>query len=288
MFIAITGATGNLGNLVIQELLEENPKEKIAAIVRNVEKAKEQLPDTIEIRYGDYSSYDSLVKAFQGINKLLFISSPSTDDMERVIQHATVVKAARDAEVDRIYYTSFSNADHSTIPLAKLHLATEAAIKVSGLTYTFIRNPLYTEVFINPSLNQSIASGKLIANVGDGKLNTTSRTDLAMATAALLSQNGSQNEIIDLASSTPWSYEDLAVTLSEVSGKQVTYKAVSNEEAVQYFIDSGLPKPAAEFTASMNYAIANGDIEKPGTDIKNLIKKEASLKDMVTNALANR
>ncbi|MFJ1627581.1 SDR family oxidoreductase [Marinilactibacillus psychrotolerans] len=285
MSIAITGATGNLGNLVIQELLEKELEETVVAVVRNEEKAKDQLPDTVEIRYGDYASYDSLVNAFQGIRKLLFISSPSTDDMERVIQHATVVKAARDAAVEQIFYTSFSNADHSTIPLAKLHLATEAAIKVSGLAYTFIRNPLYTEVFINSSLNQSIASGKLVANTGDGKLNTTSRKDLAKATATLLSQNNGQNEIIDLASSQPWSYQELATTLSETSGKTVTYEPVSYEEVLIYFKNSGLPKPAAEFSASMNQAIAQGDIKEPGTDINKLIDQEISLKDMVSKVL---
>ncbi|MFL2116604.1 SDR family oxidoreductase [Marinilactibacillus psychrotolerans] len=285
MSIAITGATGNLGNLVIQELLEKELEETVVAVVRNEEKAKDQLPDTVEIRYGDYASYDSLVNAFQGIRKLLFISSPSTDDMERVIQHATVVKAARDAAVEQIFYTSFSNADHSTIPLAKLHLATEAAIKVSGLAYTFIRNPLYTEVFINSSLNQAIASGKLVANTGDGKLNTTSRKDLAKATATLLSQNNGQNEIIDLASSQPWSYQELATTLSETSGKTVTYEPVSYEEALIYFKNSGLPKPAAEFSASMNQAIAQGDIKEPGTDINKLIDQEISLKDMVSKVL---
>ncbi|TLQ07958.1 SDR family oxidoreductase [Marinilactibacillus psychrotolerans] len=285
MSIAITGATGNLGNLVIQELLEKELEETVVAVVRNEEKAKDQLPDTVEIRYGDYASYDSLVNAFQGIRKLLFISSPSTDDMERVIQHATVVKAARDAAVEQIFYTSFSNADHSTIPLAKLHLATEAAIKVSGLAYTFIRNPLYTEVFINSSLNKSIASGKLVANTGDGKLNTTSRKDLAKATATLLSQNNGQNEIIDLASSQPWSYQELATTLSETSGKTVTYEPVSYEEVLIYFKNSGLPKPAAEFSASMNQAIAQGDIKEPGTDINKLIDQEISLKDMVSKVL---
>lgn len=287
MTIAITGATGNLGSQVITHLLEKNLNEPVIAVVRNEVKAREQLPTDVEVRYGDYTLHNSLVKAFDGVDKLLFISSPSTDDLERTIQHATVLKAARDAGIARIYYTSFSNADHSVIPLAKLHVATEAIIKVSGLDYTFLRNPLYTEVFINPSLKETVSSGTLVSNTGSGRLNTASRSDLAKATAELLTKVGYKNEVVELASSTTWSFQDLADTLSEVSGNEVEYQAVSSKEALNHFISTGLPEPAAQFTVSLYDAIADGDIEQPSTQLKELIEKETSLKEAVSSSLSS-
>lgn len=285
MTIAITGATGNLGSQVITHLLEKDLNEPIIAVVRNEVKAKELLSTDVEVRYGDYTLHNSLVKAFDGVDKLLFISSPSTDDLERTIQHATVIKAARDAGVNRIYYTSFSNADHSVIPLAKLHVATEAIIKVSGLDYTLLRNPLYTEVFINPSLKETVSSGTLVSNTGSGRLNTTSRSDLAKATAEVLTKEGYKNEVLEFAASATWSFQDLADTLSEVSGKEVEYQAVTSNEALNHFITTGLPEPAAQFTVSLYDAIADGDIEQPSTQVKELIKKETSLKDAVSSSL---
>lgn len=287
MTIAITGATGHLGNKVLEELLNQKVNDTLVAIVRNEDKAKSQLSKDIEVRYGDYNDLPSLVKSFQGIDKLLFISSPSNDDMERTVQHATVVKAARDAGVSHIYYTSISNADHSTISLAKLHVATEAIIKVSGLDYTFIRNPLYTEVFINPSLKESVKSGKLVSNTGSGRLNTSSRNDIAKATAQLLLNDNFKNQIIDLAASSTWSFQELADTMSKISEKEVQYKAVSKNEAVDYFTSIGLSEPGAQFTASLYDAIEKGDIEQTHTDIERLIDKETTLEEAVAQALSS-
>jgi len=285
MKIAITGATGHLGNTVIQELLDKKGNDTIIAVVRNKEKADKQFPAAINIRYGNYNDYASLLKAFSEVDKLLFISSPSNDDMERVVQHATVIKAARDASVGQIYYTTFSHADYSTISLAKLHLATEAAIKVSNLDYTFIRNPLYSEVFINASLKESVASGELVTNTGKGTLNTASRDDLAKAAATLLCTDGYRNEIVDLASSHLWSFDDLAETLTEASGKKVIHRAVSQPEAIQHFVASGMPEPAAEFTAGMYQAISDGDISQTEPHLTKLIGQETTLKEIISRSL---
>ncbi|WP_208559840.1 SDR family oxidoreductase [Marinilactibacillus kalidii] len=285
MTIAITGATGHLGRQVIQTLIEKKANEKIVAVVRDQEKANNMLDESVESREANYDNFDSLLAAFKGIDQLLFISSPSNDDMERVVQHATVVKAARDAGVSRIYYTSFANADHSTIPLAKLHIATEAMIKVSGLQYTFVRNPLYTDVFINPSLNQAISDGKLVSNTGNGRLNTASREDLAKATAALLMKESNENEVVELAASETWSFQELADTLSHVSGKEVTYQAVSQKEAFDYFTSTGLPEPVAQFTVALYDSISEGDIQQTSNDLKELIGKETTLSEAVKQAI---
>lgn len=285
MTIAITGATGELGQLVLYNLLEKNLEEKIVAVARNKEKAKELFKDTVEIRFGDYFLSDSLLEAFKDIDKLLFISSPNTDDMSRVLEHTTVIKAARDAGVKHIYYTSLAHVEESELGLAKLHIATEAIIKVSGIPYTFLRNPLYTEVFVNSSLNQAIKNGQLVSNTGSGKLNTVPRSDLAKATAEILSSNDFQNSVVELASSTTWTFNELADILSEISGKKVRHLSLNYQEAVDQFVEAGLPKAVAHFSASTYQAIAEGEAAKTETHLKKLIGEEINFKTFVKDSL---
>lgn len=287
MTIALTGATGELGRMIIKELQDKALNEPIVAIVRDKEKAKELFKDTLEIRFGDYLLLDSLEDAFKGIDKLLFISSPNTDDSMRVIEHANVVKAARDARVQQIYYTSIAHADTSNLTLAKLHQATEAIIKVSAIPYTFLRNPLYTEVFVNASLNQSIKSGQLVSNTGEGKLNTVPRKDLAKATAKLLTQEGYKDEVVEFASSTTWTFDALAKLLSEISGKAVEHDAVSYGKAVSYFTSAGLPEAVAHFSASMYQAIAEGETEQTDTQLKQLIGEETDFSQFVKETMTD-
>jgi NAD(P)H dehydrogenase (quinone) len=285
MTIALTGATGELGRLIIKELLKKELSDPIIAIVRNKEKAYQLFGEDIDIRFGDYQQPDSLKEAFSGIDKLLFISSPNTDDTARVVEHAQVVKAARDNGIKHIYYTSIAHADKSPLSLAKLHRATEAMIKVSNLPFTFLRNPLYSEVFINPSLKQSVESGKLISNTGTGRLNTVPRRDLAKATAHVLTQEGFENKTLELVSSTTWTFDSLAEALSQASGKTVTHQAVSYEEAVEQFVAAGLPEPIAHFSASMYQAISEGAIEETETELVHLIGEETDLTQLVTESI---
>lgn len=285
MTIALTGATGELGQLVVKELQEKLPNETLVAVVRDEEKAKERFNETLEIRFGDYLLLDSLEEAFEGIDKLLFISSPNTDDSMRVIEHANVVKAARDNRVKQIYYTSIAHADRSNLTLAKLHRATEAIIKVSAIPYTFIRNPLYTEVFVNDSLKQSIKSGQLLSNTGNGKLNTVPRKDLAKAIAEIVSQEGFKDESVELASSTTWTFDELARLLSELSGEAVTHESVSYGKAVSYFVSAGLPEAVAHFSASMYQSIAEGETEQTDTQLKQLIGNETDFSQLVKEAI---
>lgn len=141
MKIIVTGATGSLGVLVVQHLLRKVPAGHIAAVARNLQKAAPLAELGIEIRQGDYNDPQSLQEAFKDGTKLLFISSPETDDSLRVVQHAHVVKAARDAGIRHIAYTGFAFAKDN--PFALVHLATEYAIRAAKLPFTFLRNGGY-------------------------------------------------------------------------------------------------------------------------------------------------
>lgn len=285
MSIVVTGATGHLGGLVIQHLLKKVPANEIIASVRNVEKAEDLANLGIEVRYGDYMDVELMKKSFEGASKVLFISSPDLDDTLRIRQHANVAQAARDAGVKHIAYTGFAFAEESTLPLANVHLASEYAIRSTNIPYTFLRNALYAEVFVNPGLAASVASGELVTNAGTGKLNAVSRNDLALAAATVLTENGHENKTYNLVNPQPWSFDELAQVLTDVSGKKVEHRSVSFEEMKEYLVNVGLPVPVAEFSAVIYHAISEGETARTTEDLQNLIGTPTSLKEAVKQAL---
>lgn len=285
MSIFVTGATGELGGLVIQGLLKKIPANQITAIVRNVEKASALADLGVEVRYGDYLNPESLQKAFAGASKLLFISSPDSDDTLRIVQHANVVKAARDAGVKHIAYTGYAFAEESSVPLAQVHLATEHAIRTTKIPYTFLRNSLYTEVFVNPGLAASLEHGAVVTNTGSGKINTVTRGDLALAAAAVLTGEGHENKTYNLVSNQTWSFDELAQIISEITGKQVVHQAVSFEEEKNILLNAGLPEPIATMVAGINQSVAEGETAKTSNDLYNLIGSPTPLVETVKQAL---
>lgn len=285
MSIFITGATGELGGLVIQHLLKKVPANQIVAVVRNVEKASALADLGVEVRQGDYLNPESLQKAFAGADKLLFISSPDSDDTLRIVQHANVVKAARDAGVKHIAYTGFAFAEESHIPLAQVHLATEHAIRTTKIPYTFLRNSLYTEVFVNPGLGASLEHGAIVTNTGSGRLNTATRSDLALAAATVLAGEGHENKTYNLVSNQTWSYDDLAQIVSEVAGKKVVHQSVSFEEEKNILLGAGFPEPVAVLFAGIYHAVSQGETSKTGNDLQKLIGSETPLKETVKQVL---
>ncbi|AFC30334.1 NmrA family protein [Paenibacillus mucilaginosus 3016] len=285
MSILVTGATGALGSLVIQHLLRTVPGDQITAVVRHVEKASSLTALGVEVRHGDYADPASLEKAFAGADKLLFISSPDTDDTLRIVQHANVVKAARDAGVGHLFYTSFAYAEESVIPLRHVHLATEHMIRTTNLPYTFLRNSLYTEVFVNPGLAASLPHGALVTNTGSGRLNTAFRSDLAAAAAAVLTGEGHENKTYNLVSDTAWSYDELASLIAGITGKPFVHQAVSYEEQANMLRSAGLPEPVVQLVAGINQAVAEGETSRTSGDLRNLIGELTPLRTAVEDIL---
>lgn len=287
MSIVVTGATGQLGGLVIQHLLKKVPASQIIASVRNVEKASNLADLGVEVRYGDYNDFESMKKSFAGASKVLFISSPDYDNTLRVRQHANVVQAARDAGVKHIVYTGYAFAEESKLSLAHLHLATEYAIRTTDIPYTFLRNALYTEVFVNPELKAAVEHGALVTNAGSGRLNTVTRNDLALAAATVLTEDGHENRTYNLVSNQTWSFDDLAQILTELSGKKVVHRSVSFDEAKENFVKSGLPEPLAVEFAKIYKAIAEGETAKTSDDLQKLIGSVTPLEETVKQVLRN-
>ncbi len=271
MSIVITGATGNLGGLVIQHLRKKVPASDIVVSVRHPEKAAALAEQGIEVRHGDYDDPASLQKAFAGASKLLLISSPSFDDTERVRQHATAIEVAKNVGVGQIVYTGFAYPEQSSLGLAQVHLATEHSLRTTGIPYTFLRNAFYTHNFVNPDLKKAVEHGELVTSTGNGKLNVVSRNDLALAAATVLAEEGHENKIYELTVPQPWSFDDLAQILSEVSGKKVIHRPVSEPEMEAEMKKAGVPEAFIPFQIIVYRAIANGEFASTSGDLQKLI-----------------
>ncbi|OAS19718.1 SDR family oxidoreductase [Paenibacillus oryzisoli] len=281
--IIVTAATGELGKLVVQHLLNKVPASEIAVSVRNVEKAAEFADLGIEVRYGDWDVPASLEQAYTDASKLLLISSPQDESISRVRKHVSAIEAAKKAGVPHIIYTSFAFADVDAFaPLANVHLATEFALKASGIPTTILRNTWYQELYVNPSLQAYIDHGSIINSAGTGKINTVTRDDLALATATVLAEDGHQGQVYELASSESWSFTDLADILTHVSGKKVTHQTVSDADSLQGMVQAGLPEGLAQFLVAIDRKMAAGTEGHTSPDLEKLIgKKPTSIHESI-------
>ncbi|MEN1968086.1 SDR family oxidoreductase [Lentibacillus sp. N15] len=284
--IVVTGATGELGQLVVQHLLKKVPASQIAVSVRNVDKAAALFADKgIEVRYGDYDDPSSLEKSFAGASKLLLISTPQDDSVVRIRKHVDAIEAAKKAGVKHLLYTSFAAVDKGAFPpLGDVHSATEYTLRASGLSTTILRNALYQEVFVNESLQSFVNSGVIVTSAGKGKVNTVERNDLALAAATVLAEEGHEDKVYELASAETWNYDELAKILSDVSGKTVTHQSVSDSEVLEGMVNSGVPEGFAHFQIALYNSIADGNEGNTSNDLEDLIgRKPTSIRESITH-----
>lgn len=271
--IAVTGANGQLGTQTIHHLLKKGiAATNIIGIVRNKEKATALTELGIEVRIGDYDIPTSLETAFAGAAKLLFISASSMDNTLRVRQHASVVEAARSAEVGQIVYTSLAFPEQMKLGLELVHLATEYMIRTTDIPYTFLRNGFYLDILVNESRHGVIAKSEIITSVPSGAMNYVTRNDLALATATVLTSEGHTNLTYELTSPTPITYNEFATILSDVSGKSIQHRTVSPDEVFESMVHAGAPVGMAGFIVHGVFAaIEGGQFGHPSEDLVALI-----------------
>ncbi|MFC0550218.1 NAD(P)H-binding protein [Planotetraspora thailandica] len=221
--IVVSAASGALGRLVIGDLVSRVPAGQIVAAVRDPGRTADLAGRGVQVRRGDYDDAGSLREAFKGAARLLLISSPELDPGRRIAQHTAAIEAAGEAGVSSVVYTSVLGADVGDTGVAEAHHATERAIFASGLPYTVVRNPFYSEAFINAGLREAVASGELTSGTGGRGLNTALRADLAEAAAVVLTQDGHLGHAYDLTGPL-WTYPQLVDVLSEVAGRPVSYR----------------------------------------------------------------
>lgn len=264
MTVAITGATGQLGQLVIAALRERLPQDQIIALARNP--AKVDLGVTT--RAFDYDAPDTLATALAGVDKLLLISSSEVG--KRAAQHRAVIETARDAGVGEIVYTSLLHADRSPLSLADEHLATEAMLDGAGIPHTILRNGWYTENYLG-ALPAALEHGALIGSVGDGRVSGAPRKDYAEAAAVVLTSEGHAGKTYELAADDAWTLANLAAEIAAQSGKPVAYKDLPEAEYARTLAGFGLPEGLAAAIASWNVGASQGALFDDSHTLSRLI-----------------
>lgn len=266
--IAVTGATGQLGQLVIQKLVENVPASSVVALVRNPAKAEGLKKLGVTVRAADYDEPGTWPAALAGVRTLLLISSNEIG--KRQSQHQTVVAAAKRAGIQHLVYTSILKADTSPLGLAKEHLATENAIKDAGVPYTFLRNGWYLENHTE-NLAAALAHGTLHGSAKDGRFSSASRADYALAAVRVLTGTGHANKVYELAGDTSFTLADLAAAVAHASGKAVGYLDHSYADYRNALLGFGLPEVIAEMLADSDVGAAKGGLQSDSRDLSRLI-----------------
>ena len=253
---AVTGATGKLGRLVLDELLQQTQPGDIVALARDPSALSDYAAKGVQVRKADYDDADSLKAALQGVDRVLLISGNAVGQRER--QHGAVIEAAKAAGVSYIAYTSILKGDRSRLALAPEHVATETLLKQSGLNYDILRNGWYSENY-TMGLGPSLESGKIFGAVGNGKLSTATRADFAAGAAAALLR-GKGGDVYELAGDESWTMQDFAAEVSRQSGKAVAYIDQSEAEYARVLEGAGLPPPIAAMLASTSALSGEGEL----------------------------
>ncbi|MFG1820026.1 SDR family oxidoreductase [Kribbella sp. NPDC049174] len=266
--IAVTGATGTLGTLVIDQLLARVPAERVVAIARDPAKAAALAEKSVQVRIADHDDREAVDAALVGIDIALLISG--NEFGKRMIQHENVIRAASQAGVSRLVYTSAPHADTSPTFIVTEHKATEQLIRESGLTYTMLRMNSYHENYV-PYLTSAPTTGVLIGSVHDGRVASADHLDYAEAAAVVLSTEGHDNVAYELAGDTAWSYPDLAAAIAQVSGKHVIYQDMSSAEHAEALRSTGLDEETISFLVQLDADVSAGVSADATGDLGRLI-----------------
>ncbi|MEY8881742.1 SDR family oxidoreductase [Donghicola sp. XS_ASV15] len=283
MTIAITGATGQLGRIVINQLKAKVPAEQIVALVRSPEKAADL---GVEVRAFDYDKPETLEPALAGVDKLMLISGSEIG--KRVGQHTAVIDAAKAAGVPYVAYTSLLNATENTLSLAPEHVATEELLAASGIPHTLLRNGWYTENY-TMSLPAAVEHNALIGAAGDGRISSASRVDYAATAVAVLTSEGHEGKTYELSGDSAYTLTELAAELSKQTGKQIPYVNLPETEYAAALTQAGLPEGFAGALASFDVEASKGALYSDGKTLSGLIGRPTTpLSDVVAAALAER
>lgn len=280
----VTGATGALGQLVLDHLASQGiAPADIAVLLRREEAAPAFKAKGYDVRLGDYNDAEKLETAFEGIKRLLLISG--SDVGQRVPQHSNVINAAKAAGVGYIAYTSLLKAAQSQIGLAPEHVATEAAIKASGLDYTFLRNGWYTENYLM-ALPQILEMGQHFGAAGEAQFAPATRADLAEAAAIVLAKPEHAGQTYELAGDEAFTYTDYVKTISELSGKEIAYVDMPEAAFAEALKGAGLPEPMAALLANADAVAKDGWLTDDSKTLSRLIgHPTATLKDTLSSAI---
>jgi NAD(P)H dehydrogenase (quinone) len=265
---AVTGASGHLGRLAVQDLLARGvPSADIVAIVRMREKVADLAERGVDVRVADYTQPETLRTALAGVKRLLLVSSSAAG--ERLAQHMNVIAAAKTAGVSRVVYTGILNAEHTTNPLAGEHQETERSLRDAGVQFIVLRNGWYTENYTD-RLAQYMEAGEIVGAAGHGRISAASRQDYAVGAVAALLQNADGSRAYELGGPS-FDLFELAETITTITGAAVRYRDLSVDEYINTLKRSGLDQNTAEFVAALDASISRGDLETNSQDLEHLL-----------------
>jgi len=277
--IAVTGASGKLGSLVIDGLLNVVPAEQLVAVVRTPEKASHFASLGVQVRRGDYALPETLAPALAEVKRLLLISG--MDLGKRVEQHRAVIDAAKAAGVEFIVYTSLLRTNNSTVPIAGEHAATEELLRGSGVPYVLLRNGWYIENYTD-NIAMPLAHGAFIGSARDGRIAAASRADYAAAAVKVLTTDGHQGKTYELSGDHAFTMKELAEAVSHWAGKSVPYHDLPAAEFRNALSQAGVPEMYLDVLVGTDVAISRGDLDSYSRDLRTLIGRDTeTLRDVL-------
>jgi len=268
MTIAVTAATGQLGTLVVDALLERTTPDQVVAVVRDAAKAEPLAAKGVAVRVASYDDPAALKDALAGVDRVLLISG--SEFGQRGVQHRNVIDAAIANDVSRLVYTSAPQADTSTLPVVPEHLATEQYLATAGIDHVLLRNNWYNENYVQ-TLETARQTGSVLTSAADGLVASAARADYAEAAAVVLTTEEPVKPVHELAGDVAWSQDELAAALSEVLGTTITVSQVTTEQQAAILVEAGLDEGTAGFVAAIDSATAKGELALANGDLRALI-----------------
>jgi NAD(P)H dehydrogenase (quinone) len=270
MKMLVTGATGHFGRGVVETLLKRGLADKLAVSVRNPMQAADLGARGVDVRQGDFDNPASLKSAFNGIDRILIVSTDG-DNETRIRQHKTAVKAAQEAGVHLIAYTSIANASHNPMSLSEVHRATEEAIRATGIPFVFLRNNWYLENELG-FVQAALAGAPFSTSAGKGRVGWALRSDYAGAAAAVLAGSGHENKVYELSGPLA-DYDDIAEALSQVLGHPVNVNHVDDEAYGKGLAAAGVPDFVVPILAGFARGIREGALAVKSNDLQKLLDR---------------
>ncbi|MEU6830751.1 SDR family oxidoreductase [Nocardia beijingensis] len=272
MTVAVTGASGHLGRLVVEALVKAGST-PVVAIVRDPAKVADLAERGVDVRQADYGDADALNRALAGVDRVLLVSG--NEFGARVEQHTNVIRAAERAGVELLAYTSIPAATDNPLILAQEHAGTEAVLAESTVPHTLLRNGWYWENYVG-GLAHAVESGVLHGAAGEGRVAGAARADYAEAAARVLTTDGHAGRVYELGGDERLTYAELAEAISEASGKQVRYENLSQADYAAGLVAAGLPAQLAEALADADAGIAQGVLDVRSGDLTRLLGRPAT------------
>ena len=285
MSIVVTGSTGALGRLVIQDLLAAGvPAGEIKAVARSKEKAGDLAEQGVQVVIADYDQPETFDTVFASGDRVLLISG--SEPGRRIPQHQVVIDTAKAAGVAQLAYTGIFGGPKADFLLAADHRGTEQAILDSGLPYTFLRNNWYADMMVE-GLTGAIEAGTIANGVTpEARVAPVPRKDYAEAAAVVLRTDGHLNRAYELSADTAWTFGELATAVQAQTGKPLVHKTLSHDENVALLLGFGLPEGLAKVLADVDDAISRGALAGTPGDLSRLIGRPTTpLADTIRTVL---